>query len=165
MKHSTLMKPLLILPFNLRQHLEHMRATHGTWMRVLFSNEKDARENHWITNRLWLPFCVHLNPLVMVGNEWSILFQPWLCVFLDSAFHLVHTIGLTSTQVTCGWIRPFYFSFKENHDILLEWNAVIELVIAIGGTCIASPQLRKKTVWVGDGYSNAFSNHYSFKWE
>ena len=165
MKHSTLMKPLLILPFNLRQHLEHMRATHGTWMWLLISNEKDAGENHWITCRLWLLFCGDLNPLVIVGNECSLLFQPWRCFFLDSAFHFVHNIGLISIQVACGWFRPFYFGFKGNRNKLLEWNAVIEMVIAIGGTCMASPQLRKKVVSVGDGYFNAFSNHYSFKWE
>lgn len=165
MKHSTLMKPLMILPFNLWQHLEHMRATHGAWMQVPFSNEKDAGENHWIAFRLWVSFCIHVNPLVLMGNECSILFQLQLRFSLDTAFPLVHTIGFISIQVVCGWFRSFCFGFKGNRDALLDCNARIEIVIAIWGKDLVSPQLRKKVVYVGDGYYNVCINQCSYKWE
>ena len=89
-------------------------------MRVLFSNEKEAGKNHSITCRLRVSFCIHVNPLVLMGNECSILFQLSLRFFLDTAFRLVHTIGLLSNQVACAWFRPFFSGFIGNRDNLLE---------------------------------------------
>lgn len=155
----------MILPFDPWQHHEHMRAAHGVWMWASCSNEKDADENHWITYRLWLPFCLHLNPLDMVGNECSSLFQLSLRFFLDTAFYLVHTIGFISNQVACGWFRPFCSGFIGKRDSLLERNAVTKVVIAIWGKDLVSPQLREKVVYVGDGCYNARTNQCSYKRE